>query len=250
MGDNAIEGAAAISGYERLYGAAPVTYPPGMRDRAEEARRLLDAGIDVLSEVLEVEPPELDMLLVVEADWKETPRENSHAYPYGLPYFTRSVRPPTLVLPEEITADITPRTEATASLVVWHELAHAFLLRKEIVKTPAWLGEFVPQASAAVIARRAGLPLGEHLSLVEKDPGFTVRTLSGRADAGRQMAFQNLLLSLGVAALEQFGERFLRRLVHRLWKETEIVDERRAEELLAGSLGSGGRGWLESRPEF
>ena len=250
MGNDTIENAASISGYERLDGAVPVAYPPGMDDRAEEAQRLLDTGIEALSEVLGVEPPEITALLVAEEDWNHAPRESSRAYPYGLPYFTRSVRPPVLVLPEEVTNAITPRTEATAPLVVWHESAHAFLLRKEIVKTPTWLGEFVPQASAAIVARRAGLPLGEHLSRIEADPDFTVRTLNGRADAGRQMAFQNLLLSLAAAALEPFGEEFLRRLVHRLWKETEVVDEIRAEELLAGSLGPGGRGWLESRPEF
>ena len=239
MGNDAVI-EAKFPNYERLDGEITVFYPPGMSDGAEEARRLLDTGVEALSRILGVEPPKLEALLVAEADWNEAPRENSHPYPYGLPYFTRSVRPPALVLPEEVTSDITPRTETTAPLVVWHELAHAFLLRKEIVRTPAWLREFVPQASAALIARRAGLPLAEHLSQVEAEPDFTIRTLNGRADAGRQMAFQNLLLSLGAAALERFGEEFLRRLVHSLWDETKVIDEIRAEKLLAGSLGSDG----------
>ena len=249
MGNDAVI-EAKFPSYERLDGAAPVFYPPEMHEGAEEARRLLDTGIEALSEVLEVEPPELEALLVAESDWNWAPRESLRAYPYGLPYFTRSVQPPALVLPEDITTDITPRTEATAPLVLWHELAHAFLLREEIVKTPTWLGEFVPQASAVVVAHRAGQPLAEHLAEIEREPGFTIRKMKGPADAGRQMAFQNLLLSLGAAALGQFGEGFLRRLVHSLWDETKIVDEARASELLAGSLGPDGREWLESRPEF
>ena len=64
------------------------------------------------------------------------------------------------------------------------------------------------------------------------------------------MSFQNLLLLLGAAALEEFGEGFLRRIFHTLWEEGEIVDEGRAEELLGGALGPGGREWLLSRPEF
>jgi hypothetical protein len=58
------------------------------------------------------------------------------------------------------------------------------------------------------------------------------------------------LLVLASAALEEFGEDFMRRLFYGLWDEDEIVDEERAEELLAGALGPGGREWLASRPEF
>jgi len=64
------------------------------------------------------------------------------------------------------------------------------------------------------------------------------------------MSFQNLLLVLASAALEEFGEIFLRRLFYGLWQEDEIVEEERAEELLADALGPGGREWLASRPEF
>ena len=64
------------------------------------------------------------------------------------------------------------------------------------------------------------------------------------------MAFQNLLLSLGAATLEEFGEGFLKKLAHALWKEKDVVDEERAEELLANALGPGGWEWLGSRPEF
>jgi hypothetical protein len=64
------------------------------------------------------------------------------------------------------------------------------------------------------------------------------------------MSFQNLLLALGAAALEEFGEGFLGRLVRALREERQVVGEGRADELLAGALGPGGREWLVSRPEF
>jgi hypothetical protein len=187
---------------------------------------------------------------LADEDWREAPRENARAYPPGLPYFTRSVRPPALVLPETLSPAFRPRTGATLPLAVWHELSHAFLLRREVVRTPPWLREFVPQASSAAVARRAGLSLEEHLSLVEEKPGFTVRAFGGRASAEEQMAFQNLLLLLGAAALEEFGEGFLGRLYRALWEEKDVVDEARAEGLLAEALGPGGREWLFSRTEF
>lgn len=236
--------------YERLDGAVPVLYPPGLEDRARELRDILATGNRELSSLLDTEPPALRALLVADEDWREAPRENSRPYPPGLPYFTRATLPPALVLPERLSPAFGPHTEATLPLTVWHELAHAFLLQREMVRTPSWLRELVPQAASAAVARRTGTPLGEHLSRAGGGPGFDVRASGGPADAGRQMAFQNALLALGDAALEEFGEGFLRRLVHALWDEESVVNGRRAEELLAGALGDGGREWLASRPEF
>jgi hypothetical protein len=237
-------------GYARLGGPIPVIHPPGLEERAAEVRDLLETGASALSEILAVEPPELEALLVADEDWKEAPRGNERPYPPGLPYFTRAASPPTLVLPETLSPTFQPRTPVTGALVVWHELAHAFLLRDPVPRAPAWVREFVPQALSAAVAREAGLPLEEHLEEIRRSPGFTVRSSSGRADAARQMAFQNLLLALGAAALERYGKEFPRTLAHALWSERGVIGEERAEELLADSLGSDGREWLLSRPEF
>ena len=239
-----------LPGYERLGGAFPVLHPPGLEERAGEVRDLLEAGVTALSQILDAEPPELECLLVADEDWEEAPRENERPYPPGLPYFTRAQNPPALVLPETLSPIFQPHTDATGALVVWHELAHAFLLQRPVVRTPAWLRELVPQAAAAAVARRTGLPLGDHLERLDPSPGFTIRSFGGRADADGQMAFQNLLLSLGAVTLEEFGEGFLKKLAHALWKERDVVDEERAEESLANALGPGGREWLGSRPEF
>lgn len=241
----------AFPSYERLNGEIPVVHAPGAEERASEVWRLLNKGAGALSTLLEVQqPPELEAMLVADEDWYEAPREGDRAYPKGLPYFTRSARPPALVLPATLSPIFSPRTQATYPLVVWHELAHAFLLQKEVVRTPAWLGEFVPQAASASVARRIGLPLDEHLGMIDRDPSFAIRELRGHADAVEQMAFQNLLLLLGADAVEGFGDGFLKRLVRALWEETDVVNEERAEELLANALGPGGREWLASRPEF
>jgi hypothetical protein len=238
------------AGYRHLDGDVPVLYAPRLETQALEVGDYLGEGYSALSGMLSIEPPGICALLVAAEDWKDAPRDSASPYPSGLPYFTRSVEPPALVLPEELSSAFGPRTAATLPITVWHELAHAFLLSREVVRTPAWLGELVPQAASAAIARRAQLALEDHLSLVEREPGFTVRNFRGPAGARDQMSFQNLLLVLASAALEEFGEGFLRRLFYGLWQEDEIVDGERAEELLAGALGPGGREWLASRPEF
>ena len=241
---------AAPPGYERLVGAVPVVHAPRLEDKAREVRGYLAEGYGTLTKILSVESPVMIALLVADEDWKDASRDNARPYPPGLPYFTRSVEPPALVLPEGLSQVFRPRTAATLPLAAWHELAHAFLLSREVVRAPAWLGEFVPQAALAAIARTAGLSLEDHLSRIEKEPGYTVRDFRGPAGARDQMSFQNLLLLLSAAALKDFGEGFLSRLFHALWEEDGIVDGERAEDLLAGALGSGGREWLASRAEF
>ena len=240
----------APPGYELLDAEVPLFYAPRLAGKARELSGYLTQGYRALGRILSVDPPGIIAYLVAEEDWSGAPRDNTRPYPPGLPYFTRSVVPPALVLPEELSTAFRPRTTATLPLTVWHELAHAFLLGREVVRTPAWLREFVPQAASAAVARRVDLSLQEHLSQIEGEPGFTVRGFRGPAGAGDQMSFQNLLLLLGVAALAEFGEDFLPRLFHALWEEEEIVDEGRAEGLLGEALGPGGREWLVSRPEF
>lgn len=241
---------AILPGYRRLDGPVPVLHAPGSEERARELHDYLRTGVRELSTLLAIEPPPLEALLVPDEGWREAPRENEKPYPPGLPYYTRAADPPALVIPEELSPAFRPRTAVLLPLTVWHELAHAFLLRESVVRTPAWFRELVPQAAAAAVARRTRLPLGEHLSLADPEPGFTVRGFRGPADAGDQMAFQNLLLRLGDAALAQFGEGFLKKLVRALWEQEDVVDEDRAGKLLAEALGPGGREWLDSRPEF
>lgn len=226
-----------------------MSHPPEHPERAHEVLAHLENGLRELPKVLGIESPDIEVLLVADGDWTAAPRESQRPYPPGLPYFTRAVEPPTLVLPVDLSPAIEPRTAATWPLVVWHELAHAFVLREETVKTPAWLRELIPQAASAAVARQVGLPLGEHLAAAQ-EPGFTARGFTTPASARDQMAFQNLLLRLGSAMVERFGDGFLRILVRALAAEMEIVGEERAYELLAGSLGDGGREWLTSRPEF
>lgn len=237
-------------GYGHLDGEIPVLYAPPLADRAREVKGYLARGSGAFAGIVDEEAPELVALVVADEDWPEAPRETDLPYPPGLPYFTRSVSPPALVLPERLSPAFRPRTQATLPLTVWHELAHAFLLKRDVARTPAWLGELVPQAASLAVARRVGLPLEDHLSRLDPAPGFTVRGFRGPASAAEQMSFQNLLLLFGAAALERFGEGFLGRLFRALRGETEVVGERRAEELLIRALGPDGRGWLSSRPEF
>ena len=221
----------------------------GMEDRAGETRGLLDEGTGTLSEILDTGTPDLSALLVADEDWVDAPREGQRPYPSGLPYLTQSIDPPTLVMPGTLSEVFEPRTLATWPLVVWHELAHAFLLQRPVPRTPVWMREFVPQALAAAVARRNGV-LSQHLEAVATPSDLTIRDFGGPADAKQQMAFQNALLGLGSAALEEFGEDFPGRLVHALWNQTEIVGEARAEQLLADALGPDSRSWLEGRTEL
>ncbi|WP_047865931.1 hypothetical protein [Rubrobacter aplysinae] len=248
--DSVTRDGAALPEYPRLEGenGAVVRHAPHLPLLGREVLAHLETGLAALPEMLGISAPALEALVVAGDDWDAAPRDNSRPYPRGLPYFTRATEPPALVIPERLSGAIQPRTGATLPLVVHHELAHAFLAGVVAVRIPSWLRELPPQAASAAVARREALPLDEHLTRMES-PGFTIRGFHTPAAAGEQMAFQNLLLRLGAAALAGFGEAFLPRLVAALRRETEL-DESRAEDLLAEALGPGGREWLDSQEEF
>ncbi|HEX5911993.1 MAG TPA: hypothetical protein VFY54_02560, partial [Rubrobacter sp.] len=102
----------------------PVLYAPQLAGKARELFGYLALGNGTLGQILSVETPEIVAYLVPDEDWTRAPRDNARPYPPGLPYFTRSVEPPALVLPEELSTAFRPRTTATLPLTVWHELAH------------------------------------------------------------------------------------------------------------------------------
>ena len=97
----------------------PVLYAPRLAGRAAELSGLLAQGYRTLGQILSAEPPRIIAYLVADEDWRGAPRENARPYPPGLPYFTRSVEPPALVLPEELSTVFRPRTAATLPLTVW-----------------------------------------------------------------------------------------------------------------------------------
>lgn len=246
----AVDRTVSLPGYVRLEGnhGAVVRHAPSQTERGREVLACLEKGLEALPEILGLPAPGLEALVVADEDWNEAPRDSPRPYPQGLPYLTRAARTRTLVLPASLSAAIRPRTGVTLPLVVSHELAHAFLAGAVAARTPPWLRELPPQAASAAVVREERLPLSDHLADVTS-PGFTIRGFRTPAGAGEQMAFQNLLLKLGAAALEDFGGGFIRRLVDSLRHE-DLVDEARAEELLTEALGDGGAGWLATREEF
>jgi hypothetical protein len=245
-----VSGGTALPGYLPLVGraGAVVRHAPALAERGREVLAHLESGFATLPGVLGLPKPELEALVVTDDDWHEAPRDSSRPYPRGLPYFTRASNPPALVIPAALSGAITPRTPATLPLVVNHELAHAFLAGDMPSRIPAWLRELPPQTASAIVARHEGVPLDAHLAEMGSPP-FTIRSFRTPASAEDQMSFQNLLLRLGAAALEEFGEGFTRRLIFSLRHEEE-ADGARAEALLEGALGEGGREWLRAREEF
>jgi hypothetical protein len=86
-------------GYERLHAEVPLLYAPRLAGKARELSGYLAQGYRTLGGILSVESPGIVAYLVAGEDWNRAPRDNARPYPPGLPYFTRSVEPPALVLP-------------------------------------------------------------------------------------------------------------------------------------------------------
>ena len=229
----------------------PVLYAPRLGAKAMELRGYLAEGYRTLSGYSPSSRPEIIALLVADEDWKDAPRDNARPYPPGLPYFTRSVEPPALVLPEELSHRVQAKDRRHAAPYRLARAGPRLLARAggredpglaRGVRPAGRLGGDRPQgrslAGRASVADRKGARVyGAELPWVRRGRGIRCRS-------------RTCCCCSASAALEEFGEGFLRRIFHALWEEDEIVDEERAEELLADALGPGGREWLASRPEF
>jgi hypothetical protein len=146
-----------LEGYECLDGAVLVIYSPGTEEQAAEMQYLLEAGAGALSEVLDVEPPELEACLLADEDWDEAPRESARAYSLGLPYFTRSVHPPALKSMKRAPGGCLPAFRATATSVSYRSCLEttanvASRTAEKSAIDPATLGESISTRGVAASA--------------------------------------------------------------------------------------------------
>ena len=226
----------------------PSSTPRGWRMKAGEVRDYLAEGYSALSGILSVEPPGIAALLVADEDWRDAPRDNARPYPPGLPYFTRSVEPPALVLPEELSPVFRPRTAATLPLTSgtsWPTPSCSAGGRQD-----PGLARGARPASRLGGDRKKGRICRWRTSVTDRqEPGFTVRSFRGRRGRGIRCRSRT--------CCSFWRRRRWRSSARASWTHLPRPLGRRRDSrrgagrgVARGRLGPGGREWLASRPEF
>ncbi|GCE16430.1 hypothetical protein [Dictyobacter kobayashii] len=113
--------------YETLNEPFTVYYPASEQELARLVTDKIDAAGKQLSNLLHIDLPDFEVLLVDMEDWPLVPHSESEEVDSPHPYITDLTTPPTLVVPTEldpIFGDLTPEKFA---FMLYHELTVAFL---------------------------------------------------------------------------------------------------------------------------
>jgi len=250
--------------YATLAGQPLVYYPRGQEELARQLVQEMDRASTLLGTLLGLSMPPLEILLVAAADWKDVPLENEdETEPPAtmLPYWTDMTATPTLVVPEQMDEIVGEASEEKRSLLLYHELAHAFLEhdpRPWPDDSPLWADEWQLQFAAFWLFQQ----IHGHIENITADlqqqfaesfepeadgkTPVTVRGFDWYEDTSPEdyLEFVLLLEKFATDLLTHYDAKILPRFLAQYRNETPLLSDD-VTKMLAKVLGNGGEEWLE-----
>jgi hypothetical protein len=256
--------------YETLGKTLKTYYSEGQRELASEILQEVEQAGKLLGQLLDLPLPAMKILIVAAIDWTFAPHEdNEETTGPGnmLPYWTDVTEPPTLVVPEQMDEIIGEATPEKRSLLLYHELAHAFLesdSRPWPEESPLWADEWPLQFAAFWLFQQLHGDIEQitadlHQQFAEsfqpeadgKTP-VTVRGFDWYEDTTAEdyLEFALLLEKLAIDLLTRYDATILPRYLERFRQEVPVILSDEVTLLLAEVLGDGGEAWLEELVYF
>lgn len=244
-------------------------YPRGQKNLAREVQREVEQASKLLRQLLHLPQPELELLVIAPADWSFAPVEDSEAPDAPttmLPYWTNVTETPTLVIPEQMDEIIGETTSAKLSLLLYHEVAHAFFEsdpRPWPEESPLWADEWPLQFASFWLFQQISGDI-EHItndlhqqfaaSFEPEADGktpVTVRGFDWYEDTSPEdyLEFALLLEKFAIDLLSRYDATILPRFLECYRKETPLLSDE-VTLMLADVLGAGGEEWLEKLVYF
>lgn len=255
--------------YETLAESLKTFYPPGQEAMARQiAQEVAQAGMH-LSRLLDRPLPAMEILLVGAPEWELVPREEEpdDSLETMLPYWTDVTKPPTLVVPEIMDEIIGEASSEKRALLLYHELAHAFLAsdpRPWPEESPLWADEWQLQFAAFWLFRQVHGPF-EHITddlqrqfaeIFEPEADgktpMTVRSFDWYEDTTPTdyLAYALLLEKFAVDLLTRYNAAILPRFLERYRQQRRELQSDEVTTMLGEVLGPGGEEWLEQLVYF
>jgi hypothetical protein len=252
--------------YETLAAPVKVYYPAWHKELARQVWHSIEKADTLLSRLLSLPAPAMEILLAAPEEWQFAPREDEEITTLMLPYWTDVTGPPTLVVPTQLDAMIGRGTVKKRAFLMFHELAHAFLeadARPWPLESPLWADEWQMQFAALWLAQQVVDVQGivqtdlhkEHAELFEPEADgktpVTVRGFDWYEDTTPQEYLEYTLLLERFAAdlLAKYDAAILPRFLVFYREETVWLSDD-VTNMLAAVLGGGGAEWLESLVYF
>lgn len=255
--------------YATLSGQAQMYYPKGQEELARQLIQEIERASSLLGKLLDLSLPPLEILLVAAADWKDVPLENEdETEPPAtmLPYWTDTTATPTLVVPVQMDEIVGEASQEKRSLLLYHELAHAFLEhdpRPWPDDSPLWADEWQLQFAAFWLFQQIHGEIENITTDLQqqfaesfepeadgKTP-VTVRGFDWYEDTAPEdyLEFVLLLEKFATDLLARYDAKILPRFLAQYRNETPLLSDD-VTKMLAKVLGNGGEEWLEELVYF
>lgn len=255
--------------YQSIGGTYKISFPAGQEELACRVQQEIARAASLLGNLLELPLPAMDLLIATPADWEFVPPEESEkpgAPGTMLPYWTDVTEPPTLVIPEQMDEVIGEATPAKLSLLLYHEVAHAFLEndpRPWPEESPLWADEWPLQFASFWLFQQINgsienitADLHEQFSAsfepeADGKTPVTVRGFDWYEDTSPEdyLEFALLLENFAIDLLARYHASILPRFLERYRKERPLLSDE-VTLMLAEVLGTGGEEWLENLVYF
>ena len=267
--DEEAKGSFSYIKYENLAGMQKIYYPVGQEALARRVQQEIEQAAKLFGALLDQPTPKLELLVVARDDWESAPPEDEEADgppSTMLPYWTDVTEPPTLVIPEQMDEIIGESTPEKLSLLLYHELAHAFLEADERPwpeEAPLWADEWPLQFAAFWLFQQINgtienITTDLHRQFAEsftpeadgKTP-ITVRGFDWDEDTSPEdyLEFALLLEKFAIDLLTRYDATILPRFLDRYRQETALLSDD-VTLMLAAVLGQDGEEWLENLVYF
>jgi hypothetical protein len=252
--------------YRTLSEPLTMRYPAGQEALAHRLVQSIDRANKLLSQLLDLETPAMEILLVAPQDWTSAPHEETGEADLLLPYWTDVTRPPSLVIPTQLDPIMGSESPHKLAFLVFHELAHAFLeadTRPWPLESPLWADEWQMQFAALWLVQQefdvrrvAMIDLHETFAeIFQPEPDgktpVTVRGFDWYEDTTPREYLEYTLLLERFAAdlLANYDATILPRFLESYRAELMLLSDDVTAKL-AEVLGESGIGWLENLDYF
>lgn len=257
--------------YATLHKPLKTYYPAEQAELAQRIVSEIDQAGQLLSELLGQPLPPIEILIAAKTDWELVPQESEgeeyEASAPMLPYWTDVTSPPTLVIPEEMDEIIGEATAEKLSLLLYHELTHAFMesdQRPWPEENPLWADEWQLQFGAFWLFQQIHGTIEDitadlhqqFATIFEPEPDgktpITVRGFDWDEDTTPEAYLEFVLLLEKFAGdlLACYDGTILPRFLERYRQDVSMLLSDEVTLMLAETLGVGGEQWLENLVYF
>ena len=253
--------------YQKLAEPLTVYYPAGQETLARWTSQTLDKAGILLAQLLGLNMPEIQILLVTPADWNAAPQDDPEEPNSMLPYLTDATSPHTIVIPTQLDPIIGEPTQEKLAFLLYHELAHAFLEndpRPWPEESPLWADEWQLQFAALWLAHQINGQQGvvmkdlhERYSeiFVPEEDGKTPVTIRGfdwydDTTPEDYLTFDLQLEQFAADLLAHYGPEILPHFLSLYRKNSGVLLSDDVTNLLETTLGQGSIEWLDDLVYF